>query len=97
MIDGIAFPDPKRGASDEDLKGLIRRFAGSGYHPCGTIKMGPREDGGSVVNASGQMHRCEGLVVADASIMPAPISGNTNAASMMIGEKAADMILAAHR
>jgi len=87
MIDGIAFPDPKRGASDEDLKGLIRRFAGSGYHPCGTIKMGPREDAGSVVNASGQMHRCEGLVVADASIMPHVPRANTNLSTIMIGEE----------
>ena len=87
MIDGIAFPDPNRGASDEALKGLIRRFAGSGYHPCGTIKMGPREDAGSVVNTSGQMHRCEGLVVADASIMPHVPRANTNLTTIMIGEK----------
>ena len=87
MIDSISFPDPNRGSKDSDLAGLIQRFAGSGYHPCGTVKMGPKEDPSAVVGSSGELHRCDGLVVADASIMPQVPRANTNLTAIMIGEK----------
>ena len=87
MIDPVSFPDPNRGSKDSDLAALIQRFAGSGYHPCGTVKMGPKEDPCAIVNSSGQMHRCDGLVVADASIMPEVPRANTNLSTIMIGEK----------
>lgn len=86
MITGLVFPDPARGIERADLEALIRRFAGSGYHPCGTLKMGPAEDKMAVVDALGMCHGVERLVVADASIMPTVPRANTNLTCFMIGE-----------
>jgi choline dehydrogenase len=78
---------PRGEASRQDIEGLARRFAGSGYHPCGTAKMGPASDPMAVVNQHGQCHAVDGLVVADASIMPFVPRANTNLTAIMIGEK----------
>ena len=86
MIDEIAFPDPARLDSDEDIAALCRRFSGSGYHPCGTARMGPIGDPGAVVDQYGCCHGIDGLVVADASIMPYVPRANTNLTCIMIGE-----------
>ena len=67
-----------------------RRRGGTVYHPTSTCKMG--SDPLAVVDAELRVHGIDGLRVADASIMPTVVSGNTNAATIMIGEKLADMV-----
>lgn len=85
LAEAVVFP---RGTpTHEDLAGLCRRFAGSGYHPCGTAKMGLASDPMAVVNQYGQCHALDGLVVADASIMPFVPRANINLTTIMIGEK----------
>jgi choline dehydrogenase len=64
----------------------------SAYHPVGTAKMGPAHDSGAVVGERLAVHGTEGLFVADASIMPNIVSCNTNLTSIMIGERAADLL-----
>jgi len=77
---------------DEELLAGIARMAGTIFHPVGTCKMG--SDAAAVVDDQLRVHGVERLRVVDASIMPTIISGNTNATAIMIGEKAADMIVA---
>lgn len=83
--------------SDAELESAIRNQVGTAYHPVGTCKMGPREDPMTVVDAQLRVHGVEGLRVADASIMPDIIGGNTNAPAMMIGEQAARFMLEARQ
>jgi choline dehydrogenase-like flavoprotein len=80
-------PDP----SDDDLDVLIRDHADTIYHPVGTCRMGA--DRNAVVDPALRVRGIDGLRVADASVMPTLVSGNTQAPSDMIGEKAADLIL----
>lgn len=86
--------DPGPGVrTDTEISAWLRQTAGAAYHPAGTCKMGPESDGMAVVDQQCRVHGIEGLRVADASVMPRLVSGNTNAPCIMIGEKAADMIL----
>jgi choline dehydrogenase len=78
--------------TDDDLMAYARRQGLGGYHYCGTCKMGPESDRSSVVDSNLRVHGIDRLRVVDASIMPDITSGNTNAPTMMIAEKAADMI-----
>jgi choline dehydrogenase len=77
--------------SDEDLLAYVRGAASTLYHPTCTARMGT--DPGAVVDPQLRIVGIEGLRVADGSIMPSVVSGNSNAAIIMIGEKAADLIL----
>jgi choline dehydrogenase len=86
MIEEVTFPRPGSELDDATIAGLCRRRAGSGYHPCGTVKMGPASDPLVVVNQHGCCHALEQLVVADASIVPGVPRANTNLTSIMIGE-----------
>jgi len=78
---------------DDELLDWIRKNAETTYHPTGTCKMGA--DPLAVVDSELRVHGLQGLRVADASIMPTLTSGNTNAPTIMIGEKCAELVLAA--
>ena len=80
-------------ATDDELSRYLVANAGTIYHPSGTCRMGP--DGASVVDPELRVRGVQSLRVADASIMPSITSGNLNAPSMMIGEKAAELMIAA--
>ncbi len=81
-------------ASDEALDDWLMRNLGTSHHVSGTCKMGPALDPLAVVNQYGRVHGLEGLWIADASIMPDCIRANTNATTIMIGERVADFIKA---
>ncbi|RPJ19711.1 MAG: mycofactocin system GMC family oxidoreductase MftG, partial [Planctomycetaceae bacterium] len=81
-------------ASDEALDEWLSRNLGTSHHVSGTCKMGPASDPLAVVNQYGRVHGLKGLWVADASIMPDCIRANTNATTIMIGERVADFITA---
>ena len=82
----------QKAQSDAELLDFVARNAETTYHPVGTCKMGT--DPMAVVDDQLRVRGIAGLRVADASIMPTLTSGNTNAPSIMIGEKAARMVLA---
>ena len=79
--------------SDAEIDGFIRDHAESAYHPCGTARMGRRDDPLAVVDPECRVIGVDGLRVADSSIFPQVTNGNLNAPSIMVGEKAADHIL----
>lgn len=89
VIPGVAFDD-----SSESLERAIRLHCDTIWHPVGTCKMGA--DANAVVDLELRVHGIDGLRVVDASIMPTIPSGNTNAPTIMIAEKAADMIKTCH-
>lgn len=90
LIDVEAEPGPAA-QSDEDLLAFARAVGSTGYHPVGTCRMG--SDDHAVVDPRLRVRGIAGLRVADASVMPTLISGNTHAACVMIAERAADLML----
>ncbi|MGB1096405.1 MAG: GMC oxidoreductase, partial [Paracoccaceae bacterium] len=76
-----------------DLDHFIKEHVESAYHPCGTCRMGRRDDPMAVVDESGQVIGVQNLRVADSSIFPQITNGNLNGPSIMVGEKMSDHIL----
>jgi len=86
LVEAQTFPDPGRDLSDETLGQLCKKLSASGFHPSATAPMGRGNDPRAVVDQYGRVHGIEGLVVADASIMPSVVRANTNLTAIMIGE-----------
>lgn len=76
--------------TDDDIRAILRRRVDTVYHPIGTCRMGT--DAGAVVDPELRVRGVAGLRVVDASVMPTLIGGNTNAPTIMIAEKAVDMM-----
>ncbi|WP_374650506.1 GMC family oxidoreductase [Dongia sp.] len=79
-------------STDADLLGFARQHGATIFHPAGTCRMGPDSDNSSVVDPRLRVRGIDGLWVADCSVMPRIVSGNTNVPTIMIAEKAADLI-----
>jgi len=79
--------------SDEYFECFLRHWSHTIYHPAGTCKMGPVSDPMAVVDSVLKLHGIQNLRVIDASIMPALVGANTNAPSIMIGEKGSSIII----
>jgi choline dehydrogenase len=79
--------------SDEEIDAFVSQHCESAYHPCGTCRMGSPADPLAVVDPQCRVIGIEGLRIADSSIMPQVTNGNLNAPTLMIGEKASDLIL----
>lgn len=90
IVENVAFP--RLPVDLDTARSLVTRFAGSGYHPCGSVRMGPSSDPLAVVDSRGRCHAVDRLVVADASIMPTVPRANTNLTAIMIGEMVGEWI-----
>jgi len=90
-VDAETMPGSKI-QTDDELLDFARRYGSTGYHLMGTCRMGPNTDPTAVVDDQLRVHGMESLRVVDASIMPNMPSANTYASTMMIAEKASDMI-----
>ena len=94
MIAQEVFPGPAAN-DDEALTAHAKKFVKTVYHPVGAARMGREEDPAAVVRPDLSVKGVDGLRVADASVMPTIISGNTNSTTLVIADRAAEFILAA--
>ena len=97
---GWSFDELLPSIADGDISAIAASIASrvdTYHHPAGTCRMGPDPDGGAVVDARGRVHGIKNLHVADASIMPAIPSANTNLPAIMIAERVACWITAERR
>ena len=92
VVKNLLDPADEALASDETLDKWIWRNVSTAHHVSGTCKMGPASDPLAVVDQNGQVHGLDGLIVADASIMPDCIRANTNATTMLIAERIAEFL-----
>jgi choline dehydrogenase len=92
--DDLLYPVERN--NPKQIEAFLRDHSDTEYHPCGTCKMGPHSDPMAVVDAQLRVHGIQGLRVVDTSIMPTLTGGNTTAPTMMIAEKAADLIRSSH-
>ncbi|WFE62844.1 GMC family oxidoreductase N-terminal domain-containing protein [Micromonospora sp. WMMD714] len=88
---GIELSPGPAASREEDIRAFVRANASTLWHPVGTARMGTGPD--AVVDPQLRVHGLDGLRIADASVMPRIVSGNTHAPTVMIGEKAADLII----
>ncbi|KCZ86206.1 choline dehydrogenase [Hyphomonas adhaerens MHS-3] len=93
MYRGEEIQPGKNIQSDEEIDRWVRENVESAYHPCGTCRMGSAEDEGAVVDTECRVNGLDGLRVVDASIFPTVPYGNINAPTIMVAEKASDIIL----
>ncbi|MDP3908548.1 GMC family oxidoreductase [Novosphingobium sp.] len=91
IVTGILKPSPFP-ESDAELEAYVRQAGGIGYHSIGTCRMGPDGDPLAVLDPELRVRGVAGLRVIDASVMPEPVSANTNAPTIMIAERAAEFI-----
>lgn len=91
VITGTLRPNPVP-SNDEEWEAYVRSWGGIGYHSVGTCRMGPEGDPMAVLDPELRVRGVGGLRVVDASVMPEPVSANTNAPTMMIAERAAELI-----
>ena len=89
VVKGEMLPGPGV-QSTEEIDAWVRQFVGTAMHPVGSCAMGTGPE--AVCDAQLRVRGLDGLRIADASVMPRIVGGNTNAATIMIGEKAADLI-----
>lgn len=93
LIKRRVLPEPGIENSPDELRDYIRKVSKTVFHPSGTCKMGPETDRMAVVGEDLKVRGVEGLRVSDASVMPTLVSGNTNAPTIMIAERASRFIL----
>lgn len=91
VITGTLRPDPLP-SNDDEWEAYVRSWGGIGYHSVGTCRMGPDGDSLAVLDPTLRVRGVDGLRVVDASVMPEPVSANTNAPTIMIAERAAELI-----
>ena len=93
LLDGRVTPTDVDARDDEALRQYARNVAKTVYHPVGTCRMGPEGDALAVVDPKLRLRGVDNVRIADASVMPTLVSGNTNAPTMMIAHRAAEFIL----